>query len=89
MAGFEVEPRIEKGSAAGLGGAANADCMESGGCGVPVDEPEGADVKDEKALYPGGGVDVNDTWPRAVEFCVTEERRAGPGMSGCVSRTLL
>jgi hypothetical protein len=77
VAGFEVELRMEKGSAAGLGGAANEDCMESGGCGVLVDEPECAGVKDEKALYPGIGVEVDDIWPRDVEFWVTEERRAG------------
>jgi hypothetical protein len=84
VAGLEEEPRIEKGSEAGaLGGTVKAE--DRGGCGVLLDEPEGAELNDEKALYPGGGVEVDDTGPRALEFCVTEERSAGPGMSVLVS----
>ncbi len=67
--GFEVDPRMEKGSAAaGFGGAEKAEDMESGGWGVLLDEPEGAELKAEKELKPGGGVEVEAIGPRALEF---------------------
>lgn len=85
MAGFDVVLRMEKGSeaGAGLGGAEKAEA--AGSWGVLVDEP-GAGLKAEKALKPGGGVEVEPEGigPRAVEFWVIEERSAGPGISAIV-----
>lgn len=92
MDGLDVkvgELRMAKGSAeaGALEGAANADCMDKGGCGVLEDDPEGAEPNAEKALNPGGGVEVDDDGPRAVLFCVIDDKSAGPGMSVrfCVS----
>lgn len=83
VAGLELNdppPRIANGSeVAGLGGAAKADCMERGGCGVLDDDV--AELKAEKLEKPGGGVDVADAATRAVLFWVTDDKSAGPGMS--------
>jgi len=75
------DERAAKGScatAAGFGGGAKADRIDMEGCGV--EEEEGGEVKEEKweKDEPGGGVGV-ETGPLALLFCVTDDRRAGPG----------
>lgn len=50
------------------------------GCGVVVFDP-GGEVKEAK-FEKGAGEEDAGGWSFALLACVTEERRAGPGMSG-------
>ena len=64
-------------------GGENADRRE--GCGLAECDP-GAEVKEEKLEKGAGdGVGAGACCPFAVLPCVTDESKAGPGISGIVS----
>ena len=71
LAEGETPIKLAKGSAAGCFCCCGGDGESVGCAGCGVVEVDGGDVNDEK---PGDGA-------FAWLFCVTEERRAGPGMS--------